>query len=309
MWDVICLGDLFIDLVPHSKVDGHWLYVPSPGGAPGNVAAGLARLGHRPLMVSRVGDDAFGRLLIETLCAFGVDVSGVIKSSAERTGLSIVTLDPAGERSFMFYRDRPADQHIRAEDIEADWLEGSRMLHVGILPLASPQSATAQRKAMDIADANGIPISCDVNFRPTLWHSRAEMLAAGREVISRSAIVKVSEEELRSLTGHGDIDSGVKGMWHDRLSHFSVTRGAQGAVLHTRGGRFICGGFAVDVVDTTGAGDAYAAAMLSGVLAKRDPQVLVEMACAAGGLAASRKGAMRSLPTIVELTSFLAGIP
>ena len=309
MWDVVCLGDLFIDLVPHSKADGHWLYVPSPGGAPGNVAAGLARLGHRPLMLSRVGDDAFGNLLIETLRGFGVDVSGVIASSAERTGLSIVTLDSAGERSFMFYRDRPADQFIRAEDIRADWLAGSRILHVGLLPLASPQSAAAQRRAMDIADAHGIPISCDVNFRPALWHSNAEMLAAGREVIGRSAIVKLSEEELRSLAGHADIDAGVKEMWHARLAYFSVTRGARGAVLHTPGGRFICAGFAVDVVDTTGAGDAYAAAVLSGVLAKRDPQVLLEMACAAGGLAASRKGAMRSLPTMSELAAFLAGTP
>src|SRR4051794_23068026 len=106
MWDVVCLGDLFVDFVPHSKADGQWLYVPSPGGAPGNVAAGLAKLGHKTLMVSRVGDDALGRLLRTALLGYGVDVAGVIQSATEQVGLSIVTLDASGDRSFMFYHDK-----------------------------------------------------------------------------------------------------------------------------------------------------------------------------------------------------------
>ena len=173
MRDVVCLGDLFVDLVPHSQADGHWLYMPSPGGAPGNVAAGLAKLGHKALMVSRVGDDAFGRLLIAALSGHGVDVSGIVQSRTEQSGLSIVTLDESGDRSFMFYHDKPADQHIRAEDIAAEWFAQAKMLHVGILTMASPVSAAAQRKAMDLADANGLPISCDVNFRPSMWDSEA----------------------------------------------------------------------------------------------------------------------------------------
>ena len=305
MWDVICLGDLFVDLIPHSRSNGQWLYAPSPGGAPGNVATGLAKLGHKALMVSRVGDDAFGRLLIDALRGYGVDVSGIVQSSTEKAGLSIVSLDDKGDRSFMFYHDTPADQHISAADIKTEWLAQSRILHVGVLPLASPTSAAAQRKAMELADGDGALISCDVNFRPALWDDDLAMLAAGREVISRAAIVKVSEEELLNLDGNHDMDVAVQGLWHDGLKYLSVTRGAAGARLYTPAGSFECAGFKVDAVDTTGAGDAYTASILSGVLQGMGPQDLVDAACAAGSLATSKKGAMESLPTKAEIAAFL----
>ena len=305
MWDVICLGDLFVDFVPHTEIHGQWLYLPSPGGAPGNVAAGLAKLGHSALMVSRVGDDSLGRLLIAALSRHGVDVSGIVSSPTEQAGLSVVTLDEDGERSFLFYHDRPADQSIHAADIQPAWFERAKLLHVGILPLASPVSATAQRKAMDLAEALGIPISCDVNFRPAMWSDASAMLDAGREVISRAAIVKLSEEELRSLEPGHDIDDAVEALWHGRIQCLSVTRGSEGALLYTPAGRFACDGFRVDAQDTTGAGDAYTAAVLSGVLRGAEPADLLRRACAAGALAASRKGAMDSLPARDEIAAFL----
>lgn len=306
MWDAVCLGDLFVDLVPHSKADGQWLYLPSPGGAPGNVAAGLAKLGHRALMISRVGEDGFGRLLTDALSAHGVDVSGVVRSASEQAGLSVVTLDAGGERSFMFYHDRPADQHISVDDIATGWWAHAKILHVGILPLASPNSAAAQRRAMEMAEARGMAISCDVNFRPSLWNDAAAMLAAGREVISRAAIVKVSEEELQILQPGAKTDAAVRALWHEGLSHFSVTRGADGALLYTPAGQFVCEGFKVEALDTTGAGDAYTASILSGVLRGLAPPELLRSACAAGALAAARKGAMSSIPTGEELAAFLA---
>jgi fructokinase len=305
-WDAVCLGDLFVDLIPHSKADGQWLYRPSPGGAPGNVAAGLARLGHRALMVARVGEDGFGRLLTEALAGHGVDVAGIVRSPQVQAGLSVVTLDEAGDRSFMFYHDRPADQDMRVEDIDERWLAQSKVLHVGILTMASPLSAAAQRRAMDLADAHGTRISCDVNFRPAMWGSADDMLAAGREVIGRSAIVKVSEEELRDLTGNKDADAAVAALWHEGIAYLSVTRGAKGALLYTRQGRFDHPGFRVDAVDTTGAGDGYTAALLSGVLSGKAPEELLTLACAAGAIAASRKGAMESLATREELAELVA---
>lgn len=305
MWDVVCFGELFIDLVPHTKVDGQWHYVPSPGGAPGNVAAGLAKLGHHPLMVSRVGDDAFGRLLIDSLREFGVDVSGIVQSATEKSGLSVVTLDEKGDRSFMFYRDRPADLNIKPEDLKTNWLAQTRILHLGVLPLSAQTSAAAQRKAIGLAENHGALISCDVNFRPALWNDQADMMAAGREMIEHSAIVKTSHEELLALSGIDDMDAAVKALWHENLQFFSVTRGAEGAILYTQAGKFECKSFKVNAIDTTGAGDAYAASILSGVLRGIEPAQLVQVACAAGALAASKKGAMTSLPNKAEVYAFL----
>jgi fructokinase len=310
MWDVACFGELFIDLVPKAKVDGEWLYAPSPGGAPGNVAVGVSRLGHKSLMVSRVGDEAFGKLLVDALKSNAVDTSAVTLSKSEKTGLSVVTLSDDGDRAFMFYHDKPADLHINAEDISPRFIEESRILHIGLLPLAAPQSATAQRKAMDLADAAKHPISCDVNFRPGLWADHSKMIEAGRFIISRSTIVKVSEEELLALGAGGGMDDMVQGLWHEKLQFFSVTRGSQGAVLYTPGRKFACEGFEVDAVDTTGSGDAYTASILSGVLTGgdgREPAQLVLNACAAGALAATKKGAMETLPTKSEISKLVAG--
>jgi fructokinase len=305
-WDVACFGELFVDLVPHSMVDGKWLYAPSPGGAPGNVAVGLAKLGYRSLMMSRVGDEAFGHLLVQALEGYGVDVSGVVLSPTEKTGVSIVTLDARGDRSFMFYRDSPADFHIDPVDVRPDVVGNARILHVGVLPLASDISGHAQRKAMDIADAKGVLVSCDLNFRPKLWRDAADMLAAGRELVSRCAIVKVSEEELQALEGGRDMDDAVSSLWHEGLRLFSVTRGAGGAVLYAPDGKWVCDGFKVDAVDTTGAGDAYTATLLSGFMRGQPNDRLVISACTAGALASTRKGAMESLPTALEIAQLMA---
>ena len=262
MTEIACIGELFIDLTPHTQVNGQWLYAPSPGGAPGNVAVGLAKLGRAVSMISRVGDDAFGKLLVDALNGYGVGTLAVQMAAGEKTGLSIVTLDGQGDRSFMFYHDKPADLNIASDMITAETLVGVKILHTGVLPLSAPVSAAAQRKAMDIADAEGALISCDVNFRPNLWDDPQKMLAAGREMIARSAVVKVSEEELQALDETRTMDDAVCALWHESLQLFSVTRGAHGAVLFTRDGRHECEGFAVDAVDTTGAGDAYTACIV-----------------------------------------------
>ncbi len=308
MWDVTCLGELFIDLMPHPKVEGKWLYSPSPGGAPGNVAVGLARLGHKALMLSRVGDDAFGRLIVNALQTYGVDVSGIAFSREEKTALSVVTLGEDGDRAFMFYHDHPADLHIDPKTVTHREIVQAKILHIGVLPLSAAQSGAAQRKAMDIADASRLPISCDVNFRPDLWSDRSAMLAAGRFIISRSAIVKVSEEELLALGGTGTLDEKVAALWHDKLELFSVSLGAQGAVLYSREGKHTCAAFAVNAIDTTGAGDAYTAAVLSGYLKdglEQSLEELVKSACAAGALATTKKGAMESLPNSTDIKQLL----
>jgi fructokinase len=311
MWDVACFGELFIDLVPQAKVNGQWLYSPSPGGAPGNVAVGVSRLGHKSVMVSRVGDEAFGKLLLDALKANAVDTSAVKLSKSEKTGLSVVTLSNDGDRAFMFYHDHPADLHIDPDDITAEQIAQSRILHIGVLPLSAPQSAEAQKKAMDLADAAKITISCDVNFRPGLWADHSKMFDAGRFIISRASIVKVSEEELLTLAPKASMDEMVQSLWHDGLQFFSVTKGAEGAVLYTPDRKYVCEGFKVDAIDTTGAGDAYTASILSGVLEGRadDPASLVLNACAAGALAATKKGAMESLPALADIAELIAQQP
>ena len=312
MWDVACLGDLLIDLVPHSMSGGEWLYAPSPGGAPGNVAVGLAKLDRRVVMIGKVAEDTFGNLIVSALHGHGVDTAGISRTRHERTAMSVVTLGPAGDREFAFYRDNPADLAMDAKEIVPQHIENSSILHLGVLPLSAPRSAAAQRRAGSLAKAAGRMISVDPNFRPALWKDRDAMLSGGHELVAQADIVKLNEEELFLLARGGSIEEAARALWHKDLKVMAVTRGAHGAELFTSKDRFVCNGFQVGAVDTTAAGDAFHACLLSGLLdvgvvAAGGDQIaqVLRAACAAGAVAATRKGAMESMPTRHEIAQFM----
>lgn len=306
-FDVTCLGDLVMDLVPEGA-----LLAPSPGGAPGNVAAGLARLGKRVVMLAKVGGEAFGREIIGTLGRYGVDTSGIVCDPLCKTRLSVVTLSPEGERSFIFYKDNPADAMLRPDEIDAGKIADARILHVGSLLMASPVAVEAQRHAMDVARHYGRLISADPNLRPSLWPDSATMIAAGRELVAGAQIVKLSEDELQMLAGKGSIDDAVRRLWHPELRLLAVTKGASGAELFTAQHRVTCNGFRVATVDTLAAGDAFMAALLSEILdagpdARSEARLalILRRACAAGALATTRTGAMSSLPRAADIDRLL----
>jgi fructokinase len=303
VWDVACLGELVIDLVPHSKSGGEWLYAPSPGGAPGNVAVGLAKLGRRVAMISKVAEDVFGNMIVSLLDRHGVDTSGVARTVREKTGLSVVSLGPAGDRSFAFYRDNPADLAIDVNDIVPNLVENSTLLHVGVLPMSTPRSAAAQGKAINLAKAAGRLISVDPNFRPDMWRNRDAMLSAGHDLVALADIVKLSEEELFLLTEGSSTEDAARRLWHKDLKVMAITKGAHGAELFTTKERFVCNGFSVEAIDTTAAGDAFLASLLSGFIqvsaenaSHEQISHLLRSACAAGALATTKKGAMESIP-------------
>ncbi len=313
-WDVACLGELVMDLVPHSRAGEEWLYAPSPGGAPGNVAAGLARLGRRAAMLGKLGADPFGSAILAALAKHGVDTRGVVSSAAVKTALSVVTLAPDGERAFSFYRESPAELAIDLDEAGAAIIADSRILHLGVLPLSAPRSAAAQRQAILVARENGAWVSADPNFRPGLWPDQATMLAAGRELVGAAQIVKLGAEELFALAGTRDIAAAACALWHPELRLMAVTKGAAGADLISRQCTVSCAGFPVASIDTTAAGDSFMAALLSQCL-ERDlddlnPEQMSDMlrrACAAGALATTAKGAMASLPDNAAIGKLLGG--
>ncbi len=313
-WDVACLGELVMDLVPHSRVGEEWLYAPSPGGAPGNVAAGLARLGCRSAMLGKLGADPFGSAILAALAKHGVDTRGIARSTAVKTALSVVTLAPDGERAFTFYREAPAELAIDLDESSAAIVADSRILHLGVLPLSSPRSAAAQRQAVSVAMANGTWVSADPNFRPSLWPDHAAMLAAGRELVAAAQVVKLGAEELFALAGTRDIAAAACALWHPELRLMAVTKGAAGAELISRQFTVSCAGFPVAAIDTTAAGDSFMATLLSQCLAldldDLQPDQMSGMlryACAAGALATTAKGAMTSLPDNAAIAKLLGG--
>ncbi len=310
--DVTSLGELLIDLVP-MRADARTVYLPKPGGAPGNVAAGLARLGHAAAMIGKVGADAFGETVVAALKGVGVATDAVIRDTAHNTPLAVVSLNERGESDFFFYREGCADSNITPQDIPGELIAQSRILHVGTLIMSAGVSAEGQRHAMTLAREKGVRVSLDTNFRLLFWRDQERMRAAGLDAIKSANIVKASADELTLLTGSKDTEPGVRSLWHPDLIAFAVTKGSGGADLFTAERAVSVPGFSVKVVDTVGCGDAFMASLLSGLLdhdfaLEADALATVATrACAAGAIVATRAGALESMPDRKAIDSFLAG--
>jgi fructokinase len=310
-YDVVSLGELLIDMVPLPAPPGALNFAAKPGGAPGNAAVGLAKLGRSVAVLSKVGDDAFGRLLTGTIAKAGASVKAIVVSPTHLTGVAVVTLDAEGDRDFLFYRQDCADVNYAPDDVRADLVQSARILHVNSLVLASPVSASAQRHAMALAQAAGVLISVDPNLRPLLWENREAMIAAAREVVAVANILKIGEDELQIITGIADTDAALKTLWHDGLRVVAITRGAGGATILTRAASVSVPGIAVKVVDTTGCGDSFMAAFLTGLLDSEmdlsadNLAAIGRFACAAGAITATAPGGMDAMPTRAELAAFM----
>lgn len=316
---VVCLGEALIDLVaqdvdmPIGRASG---FTRAPGGAPANVAVGIARLGGAAAFVGRVGDDDFGHALIEELARNSVDTSAVRCDPEAQTGLAFVGLSVSGERHFLFYRDRAADTRLSPDDLPVERIRRAAALHVGTLSLATEPSATATRRALALAAEAGVVRSCDVNLRPDAWRSAGNMLSAASGLVATSDIVKASAEEATWLTGQSDPLAAAQTL-RDRGPRLAVvTMGAQGAAYATRHGAGLVPPWRVRSVDATGAGDAFVAAMLvelirCGMLAAPEARAIelpavLAVANAAGALTTARRGAILALPTRAQLDAFLA---
>ena len=268
MFDLIACGELLIDFVP--TVSGVTLaeapaFKKAPGGAPGNVAVGAARLGQRVGFMGQVGDDEFGHLLADTLRADGVDTAGLRFSREARTALAFVSLRADGERDFMFYRHPSADMLWRPEDVDTAYAGQTRIFHFGSISLIGEPSRSATLTAVAAAQAGGALISYDPNLRLPLWPSpeaaRAGMLVGWQY----GQVIKVSEEELAFLSGATDLAEGARRLWHDALRLLVVTQGPGGSSYFMPAAAGHVAGFAAKPVDTTGAGDGFVAGLLSGL--------------------------------------------
>ncbi|NYZ15567.1 fructokinase [Azospirillum sp. RWY-5-1] len=303
-FDALCMGEVLIDFMPirpGAPAGGIGAFTPAAGGAPANVAAGLARLGVRSAFLGRTGADGFGRFLAGALAGCGVDVGRLRLVPGARTPVAFVSLDNAGEREFLFYGEPMTG--FGPGDLDLPAVEGSRLLHVGSIGLIDPSAREATLLAVEAARRHGRIVSFDANLRPALWPD----LETARRMIRRAAglatVVKLSDEELVFVTGSAVPDDGGRSLWHDDLRLLVVTHGRNGCTFLTRDACEHVPGVAVPTVDTTGAGDAFMAALLAGMLETPDFSCTAErvrpvcrFANAAGALSTTAAGAIPALP-------------
>lgn len=262
MPELIACGECLIDMVPDDRA----CFCPHPGGAPANVAVAAARLGPTAAFVGKRGDDTFGQRLQDHLARCGVDTTAFTATGEAKTALAFIQHRAGAVPEFSFYRDPGADEMLRPQDVPARLLDGARAFHFGSISLYSEPAAGATRAAADKVRAAGGLVSYDPNLRPAIMATRHGALEAAQSAIPRAHLVKVSSGELLQLTGMADEAAGLAYLFDHGVRLAAVTRGADGATLATGRERVDIAGEAVTVVDTTGAGDAFTAGLLTGLL-------------------------------------------
>jgi fructokinase len=310
--DVLVFGEALVDFFPQAPgipLAECELFQRHLGGAPANVAVGLARLGVRVGLMTLVGPDDFGRFVRDRLAAEGVDVSGVGVHRTAKTGITFVSVGAHGERSFLFFRHPSADQMIAEHDVDGALIARARVLHVGSSTLSREPARAATLKAIRLARAQGLFVSSDPNWRPHLWENPAEAGVFLRELVATCDVVKVSDDELAPLTGVTDPEAGAQKVRALGCPVVVVTLGARGCYVASPAGSAWWPGERVDAIDTTGAGDGFVAGFLAtlapALRAGRHPGDLTAdelgRACQAGNkigaAVVTRLGATTGLPT------------
>lgn len=325
MAEIICVGEALVDFISTQRgtsLEEAPGFLKMPGGAPANLAVGLARLGERPRFIGKVGDDPFGRFLRQVLENNRVNTEGLLVETRARTGLAFVSLSPSGERDFVFYRHPAADMLLAPEEISLSWLEKAGAICFGSLSLSTEPSRSAIYRLLEAGRARGLVLAVDVNLRLGVWPSPEVARREIWEALAPVDLVKLNAPELAFLTGEGDVGQGARRLLASGASLVVVTLGEAGAFYVTPGGEGRVPGYRVEVVDTTGAGDAFMAGLMAGLaglagegargwlerltaLPREEFRTILAMANAAGALCVTRPGAMTSLPTRDQLVDFL----
>lgn len=254
---IYAIGEVLIDFIAkeEGKLKNVREFEKHPGGAPANVAVGLRKLGVKSGLISKVGDDPFGEFLIEKLKKEGVETKYIVKDVNRHTGIVFVQLIGA-KPEFILY-DGVAYFNLRKEEIKWDFMEDAKLLHFGsVLFAREPSRSTVFSVLRDIKGK--IPISYDVNIRLDLWKGKEEeMLRDIKEALKLADIVKIGDEELNYLNKNGIT---LEDFSFDLVA---ITKGAKGSTIIHNEIRVEVPSFKVKPVDTTGAGDAFMAALLA----------------------------------------------
>lgn len=277
-------------------------------GAESNVAIGLCRLGHPTGYVTKLGEDSLGRYILDTQNREGIDTSRVKLTHEKPTGLLLKSRVLKGDPKVEYYRKGSAASTLGIADFDPAYFASAGHLHVtGISAALSPSMLEFSRHAMDYMKNQNRTISFDPNLRPVLWSDQETMIQTINELAFRSDWLFPGIGEGRLLTGLEEPEDIADFYLKQGVSLVVIKMGPGGAFYKSLRGHGFVPGFRVErVVDTVGAGDGFAAGVISGLLEKLEVQSAVSRGNAIGALAVISPGDADGLPSRAELETFMA---
>ena len=315
MPSVVSLGELLIDFASVSvNEDGYPVLASNPGGAVANYLAVLSKYGIDTALISKVGNDMFGNLLIRTIQNLGINASNILIDPASFTTLAFVSFDKNGERSFSFARKPGADTRLSAEEVDRSLIDSCSIFHFGTLSMTDEPGRTATIETVCYARNQGKIISLDPNLRLPLWRDREKAREAMIWGFEHADIVKISNEESEWLWGCTEEQAADILLEQYGVSLALITLGSKGCFLKNKNGSIRKACPSVTPVDTTGCGDIFGGSAAYCILKSgKQPSELNEsdlesialFSVTAASLASEKQGGIPSIPELQSVLEYL----
>ncbi len=308
---VLSLGELLVEIMRpgvDQPLDRQGTFLgPFPSGAPAIFIDAVARLGVSCGFIGVVGDDPFGRCVLNRLARDGVDVRSVRVVSHRTTGIAFVAYRSDGSRQFLFHLPQSAAALLSPEDVREEYLAEVRALHITGSALAVSESCReACYRAVRLCKRHGGMVSFDPNVRPELLGIDA-VRDLCEPVLASCDVLLPSGSEATMLTGDTDELVACRNLVNRGIPIVVLKRGARGCVVFTdNGGALEIPAFPATEIDPTGAGDAFAGGFIVALLRGMSALEAARFASAIGALAVTKQGPMEGLPTLAEVEAFLA---
>lgn len=297
--EALVAGETLIDFLPdrHGRLADVESFSRRAGGAPANVAVGLARLDRTPWFCTALADDPFGSHLAQVLDREGVPDDFVTEVPDSRTALAFVSHGPDADREFTFYRSDTADRRLDTSVVGDGVLESADVVAVGGVTLTVEPARSATFDLVERARDRDCCVFFDPNVRPELWET--DPTPTIERMLSETDVLKVTRED---LAGAGLPTTPAAVLAAGPSAVFLTEGGAGARLVADEDSRWSAGewhhpGYEIeDVVDTTGAGDAFSAGAIAGLIDGDDPDTILAFANAVAAASTRRRGAMAALP-------------
>lgn len=308
MPEVVTLGETMVLFSPDQQGPLRYIHHFSKriAGAESNVAIGLARLGHSSGWIGNVGEDEFGEFVVREIRAEGVDVSRVRKVKDAPTGIMFKELNEGRETKVTYYRRLSAASRMVPDELDREYIRGARLLHIsGITPALSSSCLETVFEAASIARSGGVKVCFDPNIRLKLW-SAGEAAETIKSILPLADIVLPGIDEGRILFGADSADEIIDQCLRRGAEIVALKLGANGCIVSDANQRHQVSPFAVGkILDTVGAGDAFAAGFIAGLLENMPLIQCGRLANAMGAFAVTVSGDIEGLPVRGQLEQFM----
>jgi 5-dehydro-2-deoxygluconokinase len=308
--DIITFGRSGVDLYPlavGTGLEDVFSFGKFLGGSPANVAVAAARLGHRPAVITGVGDDPFGRYVKQELVRLGVDDGFVITAEDLNTPITFCEIYPPDDFPLYFYRKPSApDLQVRPEDLDLEAIREVPLFWFSGTGLSEEPSRSAHHAALEARGRTRHTVF-DLDYRPMFWSSVEEAREEYRRALQHATVAVGNREECEVAVGETEPERAADALLEAGVEVAIVKQGPKGVLGKTRDERVEVAPNMIQVINGLGAGDSFGGSLCHGLLSGQSLEETLTRCNAAGAIVTSRLECSTAMPTTSEIDQLLAG--